>query len=181
MSIPRFKQFITKCDKEFSLCAEIGEKGCIHVEYHNLRYTLYQYTVYGEGKYGVITDSGVNFDEQDPKMSDTYNKKLLSTKEAKGKNTLFVAESDFHIIGFNCIDMNQDWDGKLVTESFVCDNDRSWMICFDGRPIVNEKELMMYDYAKLDQGKKYDIIINDGALGVFTKRSGTLVRINEHM
>ena len=164
MSIPRFKQFITKCDKEFSLCAEIGEKGCIHVEYHNLRYTLYQYTVYGEGKYGVITDSGVKFEEH----HDPF-KRLLSTKEAKSKNTLFVADEDFHIIGFSCIDMNQDWDGKLVTESFVCDNDMSWMICFDGRPIVNEKELMMYDYAKLEQGKRYDIIINDGALGVFIK------------
>ena len=89
MSIPRFKQFITKCDKEFSLCAEIGEKGCMHVEYHNLRYTLYQYTVYGEGKYGVITDSGVKFEEH----HDPF-KRLLSTKEAKSKNTLFVLRKD---------------------------------------------------------------------------------------
>ncbi len=169
---PKYKRFLKKVDNEFAICAEIGEKGCIHVEYHNLRYTLYQYTVYGGGKYGVITDSGVKFEEHDPNMSDDssfYTKKILSTKEAIGKNTLFVADEDFHIIGFGSLDMNVDWDGKLVTESFVCDNDSSWIICFDGRPIVNEKELARYDYAKLEQGKEYGIIINDGALGVFTK------------
>jgi len=161
---PKYKRFLKKVDNEFAICAQIGDKGLTQVEYHNLRYTLYQYTVYGKGKYGVITDSGVKFEEH----PDPF-KRLLSTKDAMGKNTLFVADEDFHIIGFGSLDMNVDWDGKLVTESFVCDNDRSWMICFDGRPIVNEKELVMYDYAKLEVGKSYNIDIKDGALGVFRK------------
>ena len=65
--------------------------------------------------------------------------------------------------------MNQDWDGKLVTESFVCDNDKSYLVCFDGNPIINEKELRRFDYAKLQQGKSYDIDLKDGIIGVFRK------------
>ena len=165
---PKCKRFLKKVDDEFTICAEIGEKGYTQVEYHNLRYTLYQYTVYGGGKYGVINDSGVNFEHFD--INPDPSKRLLSTKEAMGKNTLFVADEDFHIIGFGSLDMDVDWDGKLVTESFICDNDNSWMICLDGRPIVNQKELAMYDYAKLEVGKLYNIDIKDGTLGHFTKK-----------
>ena len=164
---PKCKRFLKKVDGEFAICAEIGEKGYAQVEYHNLRYTLYQYTVYGIGRFGVIEESGVSFEHNDPNPDPA--KRLLSTKNAMGKNTLFVADEDFHIIGFGSLDMDVDWDGKLVTESFVCDNDKSWIICFDGRPIVNDIELAMYDYTKLEVGKSYNIDIKDGALGVFTK------------
>ena len=61
-----------------------------------------------------------------------------------------------------------DWDGKLVTESFVGD-DMSWLICFEGSPVVNGKILHKLDYAKLEQ-KLYNIELNDGLIGVFTKK-----------
>ena len=60
-----------------------------------------------------------------------------------------------------------DWDGKLVNESFE-GNTRSYLKCFDGRPIINGTELRRMDYAKLEN-KWYDIDIKDGVVGVFTR------------
>ena len=69
----------------------------------------------------------------------------------------------------NTFEKNIDWDGKIVTESFVCDNDTSYLICLDGNPVVNDNELRQYDYSKLVKGKEYNISTNDGVVGVFTK------------
>ena len=49
----------------------------------------------------------------------------------------------------------------MVTESF--DGGKSWLICFDGNPIVNGKELSRWDYSKLED-KHYDVTINDGCI-----------------
>ena len=69
--------------------------------------------------------------------------------------------------GFNSIDIKQDWNGKLVKESFEGDN-KSWLICFDGTPKINGITLKSMDYAKLES-KHYNIDINDAIVGVFTK------------
>ena len=69
--------------------------------------------------------------------------------------------------GFNTLNKNQDWDGKLINESFEGD-DKSWLVCFDGRPVINGLELARMDYAKLEN-KHYDVDIKDGLVGVFTK------------
>ena len=45
----------------------------------------------------------------------------------------------------------------------------SWLICFEGNPVVNGKILHKLDYAKLEQ-KLYNIELNDGLIGVFTKK-----------
>ena len=45
----------------------------------------------------------------------------------------------------------------------------SWLVCFDGKPVVNGKVLHKLDYAKLEQ-KLYNIELNDGLIGVFTKK-----------
>ena len=62
---------------------------------------------------------------------------------------------------------NQHWDGKLVNESFEGD-DKSWLVCFDGRPVINDVELSRMDYAKLEN-KHYNLISNNSIVGVFTK------------
>ena len=54
-----------------------------------------------------------------------------------------------------------------MNESFE-GNTRSYLICFDGRPIINGTELRRMDYAKLEN-KWYDIDIKDGVVGVFTR------------
>ena len=165
MSVPRCKQFISKCDNEFSLCADIGEKGFVGVEHPEERRTLYQYILSGQLTFNTLDEERVKLHSSI--SSDRYS--LLNVKEFLYKYTLIKADTDFSVIGFNTLDRNVDWDGKIVTESFVCDNDTSYLVCFDGNPIINEKELRRFDYAKLNKGKDYDISLNDGVIGVFTK------------
>ena len=83
-----------------------------------------------------------------------------------GTDTIFQSYKPFLIYGFNKID-NYDWDGKLVTQSFEGD-DKSWLICFDGEPIVNGVKMKTMDYAKLSD-KDYKVVLNDALLGKFTK------------
>ena len=69
--------------------------------------------------------------------------------------------------GFNALKPEQDWDGRLVKESFDGDN-KSWLICFSGKPIINGVAVKPLDYAKLDN-KHYEVTLNDAIVGVFTK------------
>tara|TARA_Y100000739_G_C20173784_1_gene268995 strand:- start:272 stop:490 length:219 start_codon:yes stop_codon:yes gene_type:complete len=69
--------------------------------------------------------------------------------------------------GFNAIDIKQDWNGKLIKESFRGD-DKSWLICFDGNPVINGVNVNPMDYSKLDN-KHYDVCLNNAVLGIFTK------------
>ena len=47
-------------------------------------------------------------------------------------------------------------------------NENSWLVCFKGNPIINDVELKVMDYAKLDN-KHYDVKLNNSLVGVFTK------------
>ena len=165
MSVPRCKQFISKCDNEFLLCADIGEKGFVGVEHPEERRTLYQYILFGQLTFNTIDEERVKLHSSI--SSDRYS--LLNVKEFLYKYAVVRADTDFSVVGFNTLDRNVDWDGKIVKESFVCDNDKSYLVCFDGNPIINEKELRRFDYAKLLQGKSYDIDLKDGIIGVFRK------------
>ena len=44
---PSIKRFVKKCE-DFYICAEIGEKNAVGVEYADDRLTLYQYIVKGK-------------------------------------------------------------------------------------------------------------------------------------
>ena len=74
------------------------------------------------------------------------------------------------MFGFNPLKPDQDWDGKLIEESFVGDSD-SYLVCFDGNPVVNGVEMQRMDYAKLTD-KKYEVELKNGLLGMFTKKFG---------
>ena len=63
---------------------------------------------------------------------------------------------------------DQDWDGKLIKESFFGDS-KSYLVCFNGSPVVNGIEMQRMDYALL-QPKEYEVELNDGLLGMFTKK-----------
>ena len=92
---------------------------------------------------------------------------FADVKQFLGHHTIFESFEPVKMYGFNTLDLQQDWDGKLVKESFDGD-DRSWLICFKGNPIINGKELRVMDYAKLEN-KHYDVTLNDAIVGVFTK------------
>ena len=156
---PKIKRLIKKCE-EFYICAEYGDKDAIGVEYTG-RLTMYQYIISGSTSFNLV--------DGDKLIQEIYTREneLVDVKIYLNERLLVVAEENLFMVGFNSLDRNVDWDGKLVKDNFT-GNDKSWLVCFDGYPVVNGQELKRWDYAKLDN-KEYDVNINDGVIGVFTK------------
>ena len=157
---PQMKRLIKKCE-EFYICAEYGDKNVIGIEYPDSRLTMYQYIVSGSTSFNRI--------EGDKLIQEKFTKDngLVNVKDYLNHRIVVIAEEDLFMVGFNTLDKNVDWDGKLVKDNFAGD-DKSWLICFDGYPVVNGQELKRWDYAKLEN-KEYEVNINDGVIGVFTK------------
>ena len=90
----------------------------------------------------------------------------------------FNSLEEFHLVGFNTNEKNQRWDGRLVTENELdlrsiydtpeITNKRNFLVCFDGKPVVNGKILKRYDYSEIYPTKTYNIE-HSGILGLFTK------------
>ena len=155
----KYKQYIKKCG-EFSVCSELGEANVIFSEHADERTTLYQIIVRGSGRVAIPFSS-------EYKSADTNEHRFIDMKDYIGHHTIFESYEPFLIYGFNTLDVKDDWDGKLINESFE-GNDRSYLICFDGRPIINGIQMQRMDYAKLEN-KCYNVDIKDGMVGVFTK------------
>ena len=158
------KRFFKKCE-EFTICSEIGDAGDYLFEESLDSMTMYHVLIKGRGRLGAPYEA--EYLEEGPYV-------LIDAKKYLGKQRIYYGVEDFQIIGFNPLSKNHDWDGRLVTESFDGDS-KSWLICFDGNPIVNGKELNRWNYAQLED-KHYDVIINDGCIGVFTKKFGPFTR-----
>ena len=152
------KRYFKKCS-DFSLCCSIGDANEVHAEHSNERTTMYQIIVKGYGKIGIPFRSD----------KDNYGKSPLfaDMKIYFGEHTVFQSYEPFIMYGFNTLDQDQMWDGKLVTESFRGNNCHR-LVCFDGRPVINGVELERMDYAQLED-KDYDVQINDGLVGLFWK------------
>ena len=148
-----------KCD-EFSICCEVGEAGVIFLENSFERKTLYQIIVRGSGRMSKTFDSEYI-------VGDSKNNNFLDLKKYMGFHTIFESTKPFLIYGFNTLDTQQDWDGKLISGSFNGD-DKSYLICFYGNPIINGVKLESRNYAKLEN-KHYDVVLNNSITGVFTK------------
>ena len=154
-----FKRSFKKCE-EFRICCAYGDKGVVFVDEHEKNKTLYSVQVKGSGRCATIFNS--DYIEGDEKQNN-----FGCMKQFIGKHVIFESYEPFIQYGFNTLSYDHDWDGKLVKESFDGD-DRSWLICFKGNPIINGKELRVMDYAKLEN-KHYDVTLNDALVGVFTK------------
>ena len=154
-----FKRSFKKCE-EFYICCTQGGEGVVHVEKHEDNKTLYAIQAKGSGRCATIFSS--DYIEGDEKQNN-----FGCMKQFIGKHVIFESYEPFIQYGFNTLSYDHDWDGKLVKESFDGD-DRSWLICFKGNPIINGKELRVMDYAKLEN-KHYDVTLNDALVGVFTK------------
>ena len=148
-----------KCE-EFSICCEVGQAGVIVLEKSTERFTSYQIVVKGSGKMAKVFDS-------DYIVGDSYKNNFIDMRKYLGYHTIFEATEPFMIYGFNTLDLNQDWDGKLVSKSFDGD-DKSYLVCFKGNPIINGVKLKPRDYAKLEN-KHYNVTSNNSIVGVFTK------------
>ena len=154
-----FKRSFKMCE-EFYICCTQGGEGVVHVEKHEDNKTLYAIQAKGSGRCATTCSS--DYIEGDEKQNN-----FGCMKQFIGKHVIFESYEPFIQYGFNTLSYDHDWDGKLVKESFDGD-DRSWLICFKGNPIINGKELRVMDYAKLEN-KHYDVTLNDAIVGVFTK------------
>ena len=155
----KVQRFLKKCE-EFTICSEFGEAGSCVVELAKERMTLHQIVVKGSGRMAKTFDS-------EYLEGDCKNKIMTDLRKFMGCDTIFESYEPFHMYGFNTLSRDTDWEGRLIRESFEGDC-QSWLICFDGEPIINGNKLKVMDYAKLTN-KWYDVDINDSIVGVFTK------------
>ena len=161
------RRAIRHCD-DFSLCINMGKKGYVIAETPEERNTIFQYIIYGGGKAGVMFEEG---------YFEGRVGELMDIRKYIRKHGIFEATEDFLILGFNTLDKNQNWEGRLVSKDETKLNldiirelrKETFLICFDGKPVVNEKQMKRYDYAKIDLNKDYNVELNGGALGLFYK------------
>ena len=160
MGLPKHREYFKKCE-EFTICALRCDKGWIGTEHVQKVNGLYYYCIHGTGKFAVPFQE----DYVEIKPKDFFN-----VKKYLNNHAMFEAFEDFYWIGFNRLpNENRDWDGRLIREDVLTVEKESWMICFDGHPVVNEKELSRFDYAKLTKDNDYTVSLNGGVLGLFTK------------
>jgi len=161
------RRAVRHCE-HFSLCVNVGKKGHVIAEDPRERFTIYQYNIYGGGKAGVMFEEG---------YIESQVGVLMDLRPHIHKKVIFEATEDFFTIGFNTLDKDQNWEGRLVKENeTTLDLDyirqlekETFLICFDGKPIVNDKQMKRYDYAGIDLSKNYNVTLNNGVLGLFFK------------
>ena len=164
------KRYFRTCN-DFGICVNIGKKGYVLAEDPIERTTIFQYGIYGVGKFARIFD---------PNYIVFEGGKFYDVREYEKDNVVFEAQDDFFLIGFNKLD-SYDWEGRLIDKDenkldlkSIYDheipvNHRCFIVCFDGNPIVNNTKLRRFDYDELKIDKKYNIDLNGGVLALFKK------------
>ena len=152
------KRFFKKCE-EFSICSEIADSGDYFVDGYPDNTTIYHICTKGSVRLAKPFDGEVDL---------LSNGELFDCRKNLYEQRIYQALEDLYIIGFNPLKPEQDWDGELIKNSFM-GNVKSYLICFDGKPVVNGKKMEKWDYASL-VNKIYEVELNDGILALFTKR-----------
>ena len=156
------KRYLCKCDDTWMACAYEAEKGCLGVEYGAQRRQIFQYVFKGSARVGKLFSG-------DSKIIDDSKGKLVDCKEFYNVDTAFEFLEDTEMWGFNVLDDNTNWDGKIVTESKLTITGKSALVCLGGTPTVNDKELVKYDYIDIANGDYTIDLKTDGVLLLFTK------------
>jgi hypothetical protein len=143
-------------------CAYEAEKGCIGVEYGSERKQIFHYVFKGSARVGKLFSN-------DSRIIDDSKGKLIDCKDLYGVNTAFEFLEDTEMWGFNVLDGNVNWDAKIVTESKLTITKKSALVCLGGKPTVNSKELIKYDYVDIANGDYTIDLKTDGVLLLFTK------------
>ena len=152
------KRFFKKCE-EFSICSEIADSGDYFVDGYPDNTTIYHICTKGSVRLARPFNGEVDL---------LSNGELFDCRKYLYEQRIYQALEDLYIIGFNPLKPEQDWDGELIKNSFM-GNVKSYLICFDGKPVVNGKKMEKWDYASL-VNKIYEVELNDGILALFTKR-----------
>jgi hypothetical protein len=157
MEDPKCRRFYRVCG-DFSLCVNIGEKGYVLAEHPNERYTTFYYGIRGKGKFAKL------FEE---KYLTIEEGKLYDVQEYVNSNVVFQAEEDFHLIGFNTNDKNIKWQAQIINteiNKYTTEYIKSYLVCLDGKILINGKNFKRYDYAQLNVGKEYNIEQSDNSV-----------------
>ena len=153
---------------EFSLCVNIGKKGYVLAEHPDDTNTIYYYGIKGIGKLGTMfSEDYIRIKKGD----------FCDVRHYLHKFRIFYAEEDFHLVGFNTLEKGQNWEGRLVkNDETTLDlnyikqlRKPSFLVCFDGKPLVNGRVMKRYQYSQLDNDRQYDVELNEGVLGLFYK------------
>ena len=166
---PKCKRYY-KEGNNFSICVNIGEKGYVLAEHPNERYTIFYYGLYGSGLFGRI------FEKNSPIVLDASENKVVDVQDYVHDKIIFEALENFYIIGFNTLDKNIKWKAQILNcdaVSFQSQYEKTYLICFNGKPIVDGKKFKRYDYACLDIDKQYklelssnDVLVAFSQIGV---------------
>ena len=156
-----FKRYLCGCET-WMACAYEAEKGCIGVEYGSERKQIFHYVFKGSARVGKLFSN-------DSKIIDDSKGKLIDCKDLYGVDTAFEFLEDTEMWGFNVLDDNVNWDAKIVTESKLTITKKSALVCLGGKPTVNSKELIKYDYVDIANGDYTIDLKTDGVLLLFTK------------
>ena len=97
------KRYFRNCN-EFGICVNIGKKGYVLAEEPTERKTIFQYGIYGIGKFARIFD---------PNYITFEGGKFYDVREYEKDNVVFEAQEDFFLIGFNKLD-DYNWEGRLI-------------------------------------------------------------------
>ena len=152
------KRFFKKCE-EFSICSEIADSGDYFFDGYPDNTTIFH----------ICTKGSVRLAKPfDGKIDILPNRELVDCRKYLYEQRIYQALDDLYIIGFSPLKPELDWDGELVKNSFI-GSENNYLICFDGKPVVNGKEMKKWDYASL-VNKTYKVEINDGILALFTKK-----------
>ncbi len=57
----------------------------------------------------------------------------------------------------------------LVKDKIIKVKKESVLICLDGSPVVENQEMSVFDYGKLDPDEEYEVDTTDGVLAMFTR------------
>ena len=164
------KRYFRNCN-DFGICVNIGKKGYVLAENPEERKTIFQYGVYGVGKFAKIFD---------PNYITFEGGEFYDVRDYQNYNVVFEAQENFFLIGFNKLD-DYEWEGRLIEKrEYILDlksiydqprpvTHKCFLLCFGGNPIVNGKEFKRYDYSELFYPKEYIINLNGGVLGFFKK------------
>jgi hypothetical protein len=167
LKVPRYKRILKKYE-DFILCVNIGDAEYIATEHPNLVYTLYLYIIKGKGKVGSIKGDKIEW-----KTLDVADGQLIDVSDYINSYGIMIAETDFYYIGFNTLNKNIKWDGRLISneeKSLLSTTPNSYLVCLNGKVTINDKQFKRFDYASLDMGKEYKINIEENsALGLFSK------------
>ena len=151
---------------DFALCVNIGKKDYVLAENPIDSNTIFYYGIEGIGKLGTM------FSEDHVLVR---KGEFVDVRSYLHKFRIFHSQEDFHLVGFNTLEKDQNWEGRLVkSDENILDlyairelNRKGFLVCLDGKPIINDKIMKRYEYSSLDVSKEYKINLNGGALGFF--------------